>query len=924
MHRLLERQIEDHLAAAVDELSNDLRALLEAVATQYERADEDRARLEQLTLAVEGAKDGLWAWRIKDDRIFFSDRYCAMLGVTREVLDSVDAWLDRVHPDDIDEVKRQLTAHLEGRHDAFEVEYRMRHENGEYRRMLKRGLALADEQGGVTRIAGSLADVTHQREVEERLRRHAYHDEATGYPNRLLLLDRLRRAVARMETRGKAFAVVCISLDAFDMIADSFGHELCEQAVKAVADRITALASPVDTLARIRKDQLCLLIEAAPRLTRVLRLTDRIQREVHQPMNIAGEEVFTTVSLGIVSSDGPARAPEDYLHDAVVALNRAADAGGGRRAVFDLMMHQDAVHRLQLEKELRRAIANGEFCVYYQPIISLASGAVSGFEALLRWNHPERGVLAPAAFIDVAEDSGQLSAIFDQVFPDILARVERWQARTRDGSHPFVNVNLSRSQFKDPDLLLRLARVLDAATLAPHSLGFEVTESVMVDDARVVDTLRQLKKRQVRLLLDDFGTGYSCLSNLKQFPLDSLKIDKSFVAEVGKSPEAGEIARAIATLAHSMALDVTIEGVETETQLRFAYNLGCDYAQGYYFARPMPAAEAGMLLGQGYRTSLTPPSSGKRPRKLKTRGRVLFVDGDGARRQRLARTLGDDDLEVLHALEGHAGFASAENDIPDVIIIAVDLPGMGCLELCRMLRRSNETASIPLLLLTDASTSEDSVNACLDVGATDRVPDDAPPRVLLARVTSQIALSHAQQKLRTMAMTDEQTGVFTRRFLFQALRRSIKATVRSAPRGLACLVIDADDFKHVNQTRGHIEADALLHKIAHTIDRTTRETDLVGRFGGAEFVVLLQDTDPEGARRAAEKIRAAVEKHCDTTVSVGGSCLSDPSIEEVRTSRSVDELISQLLRDADAAKYSAKSLGKNRVVFQRRDASRSA
>lgn len=923
MHRLLERQINDHLADAADDLSDDLRALLAEIASHYERADEDRARLDQFTLAVEGANDGLWDWQIREDRIFFSDRYCAMLGVTRDAFDSANAWLSRVHPDDIDDVKRQLTAHIDGRHDAFEAEYRMRHEDGGYRWMLTRGLALRDDDG-VYRMAGFQADVTQRKVVEERLRRHAYHDEATGYPNRLLLLDRLRRAVARMDARGKAFAVVGISLDAFDMIADSFGHELCEQAVKAVADRIASLASPVDTLARIRKDQLCLLIEASPRLTRVLRLTDRIQREVHQPMIVGGEEVFTTVSLGIVSSDGPPRTPEDYLHDAVVALNRAADAGGGRRAVFDLMMHQDAVRRLQLEKELRRASANGEFCVYYQPIISLESGRVAGFEALLRWNHPERGVLAPGMFLDVAEDSGQLSAIFDGVFPGILAQMEIWQANPRGGGDPFVNANLSRSQFKDPDLLLRLGRALDNAKIAPGSLGFEMTESVMVDDEQVIDTLRQLKKRQVRVLLDDFGTGYSCLSNLRKFPLDSLKIDKAFVDEVGTSPQAGEIARAVATLAHSMALDVTIEGVETETQLRFAYSLGCEYAQGYYFARPLPADEAGKLLGQGYRTSLTPPSSGKRPRKLQTRGRVLLVDGHSGRRARLAKQLGDHDLEVVGARDGHDGLARAESDIPDVIIIAVDLPGMGCLELCRMMRRSNETTTIPILLLVDADTSEDCVNECLNVGATDRISQDAPQQVLHARVASQIALSHAQEKLRTMAMTDEQTGVFTRRFLFQALRRSIKATVRATPRGLACLVIDADDFKHVNETRGHIEADALLHTIAGTIDRTTRETDLVGRFGGAEFVVLLQDTDHEGARRAAEKIRAAVEEHCDTTVSIGGACLHEPSIDEVRTPRAVDELISQLLRDADTAKYAAKSLGKNRVAFQKRATSRSA
>ncbi len=925
MHRLLKRQLDEHLADEDARRSRGLEAFLRAVAAEYARADRDRTRLEQLDLAVRGARDGLWDWHLSLDRAFFSERCCELVGLTPAELDSAGAWLALIHEDDREEVRRELAAHIEGRTSALEVEYRMRHANGSVRWMLTRGLALYDEQGQAYRIAGSQTDITQRKEEEGWLRRHAYHDEATGYPNRLLLLDRLRRAVARRAARDKAFAVVAVGIDAFDKIADSFGHDLCERVVKRVADRVAALASPIDTLARIRKDQLCLLIEAAPHLRNVLSLTDRIQDELQRPMQVDDEEVFTTVSIGIVSSEGAARGPEDYLHEAVVALHRAADGGGGRRAVFDLMMHQEAVRRLQLEKELRRATANGEFCVHYQPIVSLEDGAVAGFEALLRWNHPERGLLSPHAFIDVAEETGHLSMIFEQVFPDILERAVLWQARSRNGAPPFINVNLSRTQFRDPDLLRTIDRALSkAGALAPHTIGFEMTESVMVDDVEVAAMLRNLKKRDVRLLLDDFGTGYSCLSNLHQFPLDSLKIDKAFVAEVGRKPQAGEIARAIATLAHSMALDVTIEGIETEAQLRFAYSLGCDYAQGYYFATPMPADEAGKLLGQGYRTSLTPPSSAKRPRKPQTSGRVLLVDSDHALKARLARELEREALEVVHAVHGHEGFAKAEGDLPDVILVAVDLPGMGCVELCRRLRRSDETALIPILLLVRGSTTDAIIDDCLDAGATDCVAHDTSTRVLLARLRSHISLSSAHKRLRTMAMTDELTGVFTRQFLFQALRRSVKATVRQAPRGLACLVIDADDFKHVNETRGHIEADALLRGIARTIDGTTRETDLVARFGGAEFVVLLQDTDEDGAKRAAEKIRAAVERDCDTTVSIGGACLHDASIEKVRSARSVDDLISQLLRDADAAKYAAKSLGKNRVVFEVPPADRSA
>lgn len=863
---------------------------------------------------MRAAEYGLFDWYIGEDRVYFSDRYCAILGVSHDELDGVDAWLTRVHPDDIDDLRRRFEAHVAGGDPSFIAEYRLRHADGAYRWVRASSWAVRNDVGEAIRIAGSLEDITARKEVVDYLRRHAYHDESTGYPNRHLLLDRLRRAIARREVRGRPFAVAAIGIDAFDKITDSFGHELCESAVTAVADRISELVSPFDTLARIRKDQLCLLSESAPDLTQVMQLAEQLQSAVQQPIQVMGEEVFTTLSIGIVSSDGTTRTPEDYLHDAVVALNRASGGGVGRRAVFDLEMNEEATRRLQLEKELRRAINNEEFTICYQPIISLQTGSVAGFEALLRWDHPERGLLAPGAFIDEAERGGHLSAISDQVLPRILRQVERWQARARDGIHPFVNVNLSRSQFTDPDLLSRVDHALGEVALHPHSLGFEMTESVMVEDGQVIETLRRLKKRNVRLMLDDFGTGYSCLANLRQFPLDAIKIDRSFVVDVGKTPQGGEIARAITTLAHSMAMEVTIEGIETEAQLRFAYTIGCEYAQGFHFSKALTADEAGKLLDQRYRTSLTPPS-GKRPRNPQSRGRVLVVDANAARAQTLRDVLQDADIEVVHAVSGHEGARRAEADIPDVVLMSIDLPEMGAEELCRILRRSDDTSTIPILLVTQRSTDEQTLAGCLDAGADDCVLESAPPRVLLARVNTSTKASIAKRKLRNMSMTDEQTGVFTRRFLFQALRRSVKTTVRKAPRGLACLVVDVDDFKHINEARGHIDADGLLQHIASTIDQTTRETDLVARFGGTDFVVMLQDTDHKGARRAAEKIRRAVESSCDTTVSIGGAILPEATIDEVRSERTVDELIADVLRAADKAKYKAKKLGKNRVVF---------
>jgi diguanylate cyclase (GGDEF)-like protein/PAS domain S-box-containing protein len=874
----------------------------------------DDAVLEPDRLAIESADAGVWDWHIAEDRIAFSPRMKVLLGVA-DLDESVAAWFARIHHDDLPEVERALTAHVEGRTAAFEVEYRIHDEGGGERWLWTRAVARRNGAGEALRMVGLLTDVTARKEEQARLRHDAYHDEGTGLPNRTLLLDHLRRAIATQEERRRPFAVVALALDNYDPIVDSYGHEVCEEWTSVIAARISALAGPIDTLARLRKDQLCLLVESTGDLAAVLRLTDAIQQAVQQPACVGGEELFTTVSLGIVSSDGIDREPEDYLHDAVVALNRAFAGGGGRRAVFDLVMHQDVVRRLRLEKDLRRGIPQREFRVLYQPIVSLQTGAVAGFEALLRWQHPERGLLAPGEFLAVAEETGVLSQIFAEIFPEILAQAQRWQQRDRERRAPFVNVNLSRAQLADPDLLEQLDHALARSGVDPHALGFEVTESVMVDDEAILRALRGLKERQVRILLDDFGTGYSCLANMRQFPLDSIKIDKSFIEEVGKAPGAGEIARAIVTLAHGMAFDVTMEGIETEAQLRFAHALGCEYAQGYHFATPLAPEEATAAIRQAYRTSLTPPSSGSRVRSTTQRARVLLIDGYAERRATMVCRLEQLGYKVATAATAHEGIEHAEAELPDLTLVDLDLPAMGSAAVCRRLKQHADTSNMPVLLLAGDNPSAATLEDALAAGAGDCVSTTTPAPLLRARLDAFIAQGRVLAKLGTMAMTDELTGVFSRRFLFQELRRAIKSTAREAPRSLACLVIDPDGFRRLNQARGPIEADRLLQRIASTIDQTTRETDIVARFGGEEFVVLLQGTTRAGAERAAEKIRAAVEHGCATTVSIGGACLPEASIDQVKTSRAVDGVIAELLRRAETAMVAAKTQGKNRVVF---------
>ncbi|MCA9622600.1 MAG: diguanylate cyclase, partial [Myxococcales bacterium] len=411
------------------------------------------------------------------------------------------------------------------------------------------------------------------------------------------------------------------------------------------------------------------------------------------------------------------------------------------------------------------------------------------------------------------------------------------------------------------------------------------------------------------------GTGYSSLSTLKQYPIDSLKIDKSFLAGLGNVKDNAEIVRAIVNLAHNMAMDVTVEGVETEGQLKFVTNLGCEYAQGYYFSKPMPTEAAARTLVQGYRLTTIPPHSPAISQRGLGRGRVLVVEDDPVRRNQLRLALEADGFDALTAASGHQAIEVASADAPEVVLLDLELSGMTGVETCRRLKQSSETAGIPVIFLVEDDELTLDAAETLKAGAADLLSVKTPAAVLAARLDSQITVARAQNRLRRMAMTDELTGVFSRRFLFQALRRAIKAGTRRATAGLAVVLVDVDHFKRVNDTHGHIEGDRALKRIAQTIDDATRETDLVARFGGEEFVVMLQDTTLDGARTVAEKILRAVREDCDATLSIGIAHLSHEELA-VDAEEDVDERITVLLRHAEAALEEAKARGRDQVVLK--------
>ena len=443
-------------------------------------------------------------------------------------------------------------------------------------------------------------DVSRRKQVEEKLYHDAFHDTLTGLPNRALFMDRLRLAVGRAARAKKyLFAVLFLDLDRFKNVNDSLGHTVGDRLLVAIARRLEKCLRHIDTIARFGGDEFAVLVEGVEDANDAVRLAERLQREVITPINVGGLEVFTSASIGIALSSTGYELPEDVLRDADTAMYRAKAAGKARHEIFDTAMHDRAVALLQLENDLRRAVERDEFAIHYQPIVSLSDGRVRGFEALVRWHHPERGLVTPAEFISVAEETGLIIPLGLWVLRESCRQMARWQTMFPATRALTLSVNISGNQFMQPDLVEQVRRVLRETGFDPHRLQLEITESSVIENTETVTAmLVQLRALGIRLSMDDFGTGYSSLSYLHRFPIHTLKIDHSFVSGCGAS-EDNEIVRTIIMLARNMGMEVVAEGVETREQLASLRDLSCEYAQGFLFSHPLDAETTTRLLAGG-------------------------------------------------------------------------------------------------------------------------------------------------------------------------------------------------------------------------------------------------------------------------------------------------------------------------------------
>jgi diguanylate cyclase (GGDEF)-like protein len=463
-----------------------------------------------------------------------------------------------------------------------------------------RATAAQAEQAERERAEAEHARAEAERERAEQFRYAAFHDALTNLPNRALLTENLKAVIERAKQEADyQFAVLFLDLDRFKNINDSLGHTIGDQLLVTIARRLEHSVRETDTVARLGGDEFAILLNGIKHSDDAIQMTERIQKEISMPFSLSGHEVFTTPSTGIALSVTGYDDPDDILRDADTAMYHAKERGKACYEMFDQSMHARAVNLLRLETDLRRALEREEFFVHYQPIVSLETGTLSGFEALVRWQHPERGFISPAEFVSVAEDTRLIIPLGLWVLRESCRQMCQWQWQSPANSSLILSVNLSGKQLTQPDLVEQIEVILKETHLNPRCLKLEITESVVMENAEsAIAMLQGLKALGLQLSIDDFGTGYSSLSYLHRFPVDTLKIDRSFVSQMSMSDENAEIVRTIKTLASNLGMDVVAEGVETLEQLKQLAALQCEYGQGYLFSKPVDAEAVTALLAK--------------------------------------------------------------------------------------------------------------------------------------------------------------------------------------------------------------------------------------------------------------------------------------------------------------------------------------
>jgi diguanylate cyclase (GGDEF)-like protein/PAS domain S-box-containing protein len=559
---------------------------------------------ERYALASLAANDGLWDWDLLTNEAHFSARWKLLLGFEEgEIVGGIEEWFSRIHPMEAEQVKMEIASHLDGLSSHFENEHRILHKDGNYRWMLSRGIALRDQAGKAYRMAGSQTDVNARKHAEEQLLHDAFYDALTGLPNRALFMDRLGSSLRRMRrSQGYSCSVLFLDLDRFKVINDSLGHTVGDTVLVETARRLEQYIRQGDTVARLGGDEFVMLFEDVKDEASARMVAERIRNALAVPFRGGGTEIFSTASIGIALGSPDYLHAEDLLRDADITMYQAKALGRGRCEVFTPSMRLQAVALLHLETDLRGALERGEFRIDYQPIVCLENSRIVGLEALLRWKHPQRGLIPPLEFIPLAEETGLIVLIGEWVLRTACSQLKAWLDEGVEELRMAVNV--STVQLRDPDFADRVVAVIAETGIKPELLDLEITESTFMDQSEtIVDTLVRLKSLAIHLSLDDFGTGYSSLSYLQSLPIDTLKIDRSFIGKLACNGEQGKIIETILLLGGNLGIDVVAEGIETIEQLTKLKTINCQRGQGFLFSRPKEGSAIRSLLASPARTA---------------------------------------------------------------------------------------------------------------------------------------------------------------------------------------------------------------------------------------------------------------------------------------------------------------------------------
>ena len=581
---------------------------------QLQRVRRQLAERDQLFhLISENAADMIALVDGTGRRLYNSPSYQKVLGYSPEELKASSS-IEQIHPDDRPRVLQAAEkARVSGQGER--VEYRIRHKDGSWRTLESTACAVRNARGETDKLVIVNRDITERKRAEEMLVHNAFHDGLTDLPNRALFLDRLQHALTLSKRHSNyKFAVLLIDIDEFKIINDSLGHTAGDELLIQVGQRLKDSVRRADmvsrprmsgvpdrpanddTLARLGGDEFTVLLDDIRDPIEAVRVAERVQKELAAPFVVNQEQIVISASIGIASSTSPHTRAEDLVRDADIAMYRAKRTGKARCEVSDTAMHANAVKRLRLETDLRKALDHGEFLVYYQPIVSLQTGKITGFEALSRWQRPE-GIVPPIEFIPVAEEIGLIVPMNQKLLREACQNLRTWQTEFHSRPPLTMSVNISARDFAQPDLASEIRKCLEETGVDPGCLQLEIVETIAMGDAeKSGHVLSQLKALGVRLSIDDFGTGYSSLSRLRRIPVDTLKIDRAFILHMDSDPESREIVRIIIMLAHNLGLKVVAEGTETETHIDLLKQLDCEMAQGYFYSRPADGQAMTRLL----------------------------------------------------------------------------------------------------------------------------------------------------------------------------------------------------------------------------------------------------------------------------------------------------------------------------------------